>query len=512
MVYNMHTIKLHLSQRFPWKEIAIQLFLGFVLALGLHAQPPAGYYNAATGSGAVLKTNLYNIINGHTAISYDNLWTAFQTTDDRADGKVWDMYSNCSFTFVSNQCGNYSLECDCYNREHSWPKSWFNDVLPMNTDMFHLVPTDGKVNGMRDNYPFGETVSPTYTSGNGSKLGPCSYSGYTGVVFEPIDEYKGDFARNYFYMATRYENVIAGWYQNDPNADAVLQNNSFPVFESWFLSMLGEWHAADPVSQKEIDRNNDIYTSFQHNRNPYIDHPEYVNTIWGVGASGLLTATPATLTGFTYMAGSGPSAVQSYLLDGTSLTPASGNISITGTANFEVSLNNTTFSSAVNLAYTLATFNDAVVYVRMKAGLAEGSYSNNAVVITGGGAPAIQVSCSGIVTPAALPEPSNYPLSFSAHNIQLQWIDATGTILPDGYLVRMSTTGFAAIADPVDGTTYPNGPADQHIAYGVQQAWFTNLAANTTHFFKIFAYKGSGLLRVYKTDGSVPQLQQNTTP
>jgi endonuclease I len=263
------------------KRTLLFLFL-FTVIVFTQAQPPSGYYNTATGkSGAQLKTALYNIIKDHTALSYTALWTAFQTTDKKPDGKVWDMYSNCSFTFVTDQCGNYSSECDCYNREHSWPKSWFNDATPMYTDLFHLVPTDGKVNGMRSNYPFGEVSSPTYTSGNGSKVGPCSYPGYSGTVFEPVDEYKGDFARNYFYMATRYENVISTWHSNDPNAEAILQPNSYPVFETWFINMLLSWNTEDPVSQKEIDRNNVVYTSFQHNRNPYIDHPEYANSVWG---------------------------------------------------------------------------------------------------------------------------------------------------------------------------------------------------------------------------------------
>jgi endonuclease I len=256
------------------------------------AQPPAGYYSTATGkTGAALKTALYTTIKGHTSISYNALWTAFQTADKKSDGKVWDMYSDCSFIFVTNQCGNYSSECDCYNREHSWPKSWFADATPMYTDMFHLVPTDGKVNGMRSNYPFGEVNSPTYTSGNGSKLGPCSFPGYTGIVFEPVDEYKGDFARNYLYMATRYEDVISTWHSNDPNAEAILQPNTYPVFETWFINLLLKWNTSDPVSQKEIDRNNVIYTSFQHNRNPFIDHPEYASLIWGTNTS--ITETPA---------------------------------------------------------------------------------------------------------------------------------------------------------------------------------------------------------------------------
>lgn len=249
------------------------------------AQPPAGYYNAATGkTGAALKTALYNIIKGHTVISYDGLYTAYKTTDQKPDGTIWDMYSNCTYKLGTKQCGNYSVECDCYNREHSVPQSWFKEASPMVSDIFHIYPTDGKVNGMRSNYPFGVVTNPTYTSYNGSKRGPCTFPGYTGVVFEPLDEYKGDFARSYFYMATRYENLIASW-QSNGNADEILNGTSFPCFDPWFVNLLAAWNASDPVSQKEIDRNNVIYTSVQHNRNPFIDHPEYANLIWGTNTS-----------------------------------------------------------------------------------------------------------------------------------------------------------------------------------------------------------------------------------
>lgn len=487
------------------------LLLVFFISFSSFGTIPAGYYNNATGTGETLKTNLYNIIKDHTARSYDYLWTAFQTTDDRPDGKVWDMYSNCTFTFVTNQCGNYSVECDCYNREHSWPANWFNDGAPMYTDLFQLVPTDGKVNGMRSNYPFGEVGTSTYTSSNGSKLGNCNYPGYSGIVFEPIDEYKGDFARNYFYMATRYENVISGWHSNDPNAEAILLANSFPVFETWFLNMLGEWVVQDPVSQKELDRNDAVY-AIQNNRNPYIDHPEYVYSVWGVGALGQLAVNPATLSGFTYRSGTGPSVSQSYLMSGTTLSPAAGNITVTGNSNFEVSSNNTSFGNTATIAYTSSALASTPVYVRMKAGLAEGSYSGSLVANTGGGSPAVNVTCSGTVTAPLAAEPTNFPLDFSAHSIRLQWTDATGTYLPDGYLVRMSSVGFSSIAAPTDGEAVPNDQFNKNVPYGVQQAWFTDLDANTTYYFKLFSYRGQGGGIDYKTDGDIPQMIQGTTP
>ena len=269
------------------KNIFYSIILVFISFHSL-AQIPDGYYDDAEGlSGSTLKTALYNIIKDHNAQSYTSLWTHFQSTDAKTNGYVWDMYSDVpggtppyNFTFIDDQCGNYSQEGDCYNREHSFPKSWFNNAAPMKTDLFHIVPTDGYVNGQRSNWPFGESNNPQWTSMNGSKRGSNSTPGYSGTVFEPIDEYKGDFARIYFYMATRYEDIIAGWENNSDNADVVLDGTAYPVYEEWILNLLLEWHTNDPVSQKEIDRNNAIY-NIQSNRNPFVDHSEYVNMVWG---------------------------------------------------------------------------------------------------------------------------------------------------------------------------------------------------------------------------------------
>jgi endonuclease I len=247
--------------------------------LALFSQP-AGYYSAADGrTGTELQQALHDIIDNHTELSYAQLWTAFQTTDKKSDGKVWDMYSDIpggtpayTYQFISDQCGNYSAEGDCYNREHSFPKSWFDDLTPMYTDLFHLYPTDGKVNGMRGNYPFGVISNPTWISTNGSRIGNCSYPGYTGIVFEPVNGYKGDFARTYFYMATRYYKEDTGWTGSD------MVTGSQP--KDWAIKMLMEWHKNDPVSQKERDRNEAVY-ALQGNRNPYIDDPAYADKIWG---------------------------------------------------------------------------------------------------------------------------------------------------------------------------------------------------------------------------------------
>lgn len=251
------------------------LSVTLLLVLFAVAQAPASYYLSADGkSTKELKSALHNIIDDHKALSYGDLWDAFRKTDVSEDGKVWDMYSNCTFTFGSDQCGNYSKICDCYNREHSFPKSWFNDDSPMVTDLFHLYPTDGKVNGYRSNYPFGECKNGTvYGTG---RLGNSTYPGYSSTVFEPADEYKGDFARTYFYMLTRYMDVCSSW------STPMMSGGNF---SSWALNLLLEWNEKDPVSEKEIKRNNVIYTNYQKNRNPFIDYPELANKVYGTDST-----------------------------------------------------------------------------------------------------------------------------------------------------------------------------------------------------------------------------------
>ena len=256
----------------------------FVFALSLAvvavAQPPANYYNAANGlTGDRLKSALHNIIKGHTTISYAQIWNAFWSTDNKGNGIVWDMYSDrpngtppYTFHLGQDQCGSYNSEGDCYNREHSWPQSWFNNDGTARTDLHHIFATDGWVNNKRDNYAFGEVQSASWTSQNGSKLGSCKTSGFNGTVFEPIDAYKGDFARAIMYMSVRYYTEDSSWGTSD------MTNKS--VIKPWAIAMLLRWNDLDPVSQKEIDRNNAIYDDYQHNRNPFVDHPEYARMIW----------------------------------------------------------------------------------------------------------------------------------------------------------------------------------------------------------------------------------------
>lgn len=249
------------------------------------------YYRAADGKkGAELKTALCKIIydrdeGGDLSTAYKALWTHFQTTDKKDNGKVWDMYSNYrEFEFVTDQDkgSGGNKEGEYYNREHSWPNSWFGaKVMPMYTDLHHMYPTDKMVNGKRGNNPFGETNGETFKSANNfSKLGKCTYPGYDGTVFEPNDLYKGDFARTYFYMVTCYEEKLPDWYANYSESQPTLDGNTYPGLSSWQLEMLMKWAKNDPVSEKETNRNNAVY-GIQKNRNPFIDYPELERFIWG---------------------------------------------------------------------------------------------------------------------------------------------------------------------------------------------------------------------------------------
>lgn len=251
-----------------------------LLAQTAWGQAPNGYYNSADSLvGDSLRIALREIIRNHTVRSYSDLWDGYRTTDRLPDGKVWDMYSHnpngpqpYTFTYRTDQCGNYGVEGDCYNREHTWPQSKFGDATPMRTDIVLVVPTDGKVNGQRSNWPYGEVSSLSWTSMNGSKLGTNRYPGSpSSTAFEPIDEYKGDIARIMFYVVTRYYKLDNGWLNWEQGNKAELT--------PWSLAMFLEWHRADPVSDKERDRNNAIY-DFQDNRNPYVDHPEFVDCVF----------------------------------------------------------------------------------------------------------------------------------------------------------------------------------------------------------------------------------------
>ena len=278
-----HPVITHTTTSAGSAELATQV-------TGIPPQIPQGYYITATSVGHELKTQLHNIIKGHNTLGYNSLWTHFRQTDVTFSGFVWDIYSDipCSeppylFVFGEDQDtgSGGNIEGDVYNREHSMPRSWFGgDVNPMNSDMYHIYPVDKHVNAVRNNYPFGMVASPTWTSLNGGKLGANTAGDhYTGTAFEPIDEYKGDLARAFLYMITRYEDRIEDWTYSE-EGNTMFDHNTFPGYEPWAIEMLMEWHRNDPVSQRERLRNDLIY-ELQGNRNPFVDYPVFAEKIWG---------------------------------------------------------------------------------------------------------------------------------------------------------------------------------------------------------------------------------------
>lgn len=347
----------------------LTLIVAIIIAafIGAKAEAPSGYYQNCEGkTGQQLLTALFQTINSHTTVSYNNLWSVYQTSDVYPeDGKIWDMYSTKHWSVNGERCGNYSYVGDCYNREHSFPKSWFDDASPMYSDAFHIYPTDGKVNGQRSNYPYGECANGTTLPSTGGvdalgKLGTSTFAGYSGTVFEPVDQYKGDFARSYFYMIACYNDRVSSW-----DSD-MLSGNSYPAFSTWALNLLLKWHRQDAVSEKETVRNDAVY-AWQKNRNPFIDHPELVEYIWGtkVGTAWYANGSPEPLItkpsdGATYNLGTTAINVpKSYTIEvaGQNLTEELGTqlsgsnvFSVAPTTLSETAVNNGTAQLAVTFS------------------------------------------------------------------------------------------------------------------------------------------------------------------
>ena len=249
--------------------------------LTMFAAIPSGYYSAADNKkGSALLSALQGCIDNHTVLSYSSLKNYYDDTDFTSEGYIWDMYSTCEFT-LSDNSGNNGVVCGMWNKEHSIPQSWFGEASPMKSDLFHVYPTDARVNNARSNYPFGETSNRSAIAGSSKALGylgTSNFSGYSGTVFEPVDQYKGDFARTYFYMVARY--LDKNFNKSDNGKVVFTYSNSTTGLTTYAVNLFLKWHRQDPVSQKEIDRNNAVY-KHQKNRNPFIDYPYLAEYIWG---------------------------------------------------------------------------------------------------------------------------------------------------------------------------------------------------------------------------------------
>lgn len=423
------------------------LLLGFMFSLTL-AQAPATYYDGTTGlTGAALKTKLSEIITaGAKDKGYDGLYNAYPTTDTdnfyENDGSVLDMYSEnptgtdpYNYRHGQKKCGNYSAEGDCYNREHVIPQSFFGSKAPMVSDVHFIRPTDGKVNGMRSNYPFGAVTNPSFKSKNGTKVGPSTSQGYSGTVCEPIDEFKGDIARMVFYFVTRYESRLSGF-----SSGGMLGNTTYPGLQEWEKNVLLSWAAQDPVSPAEIARNNASYL-YQNNRNPFIDHPEWIQTIWGTQViDNENPSTPANL-----------------VLN--SISTASANLTWTastdniGVAYYKVYVNGTFHMNSSTNSVTVSGLSQGTTYnFYVIASDAAGNVSPQSNTVTG----------TTLIDTQAPTAPTNLTLgSVGTNNIAISWTAATDNVevasydmYVNGQLMGSTTATNSNIANLDPSTVY----------------------------------------------------------
>lgn len=361
------------------------LMLAVTVLLGLQATAaiPSGYYNTALGkSDQQLMLSLHQKIRNHYEVYYRNLWPKFETTDC-SNGIIIDRYSDVQYTYQTSQCGTYNSIGDCYNREHSVPNSWWGggkeDADTMYSDLFHIYPVDGWVNAERGNYPFGDCANGS-ARGTG-KLGSCTHSGYSGTVFEVADEYKGDFARTYFYMVIRYMDRVGSWTQD--NGYVVFTNTSYKHLTPWAISQLLEWHRNDPVSTLESNRNEAVY-GIQHNRNPFIDHPELAEFLWGNRTGTAWTGSASTdpvisspTNGSTINVGTntGNGVSKSITVKGVYLTK-SVTVAVTGTG-FSVSPTTLTATAVNNGATITVTYNGTATNATGRLTISSSEVSNN---------------------------------------------------------------------------------------------------------------------------------------
>lgn len=277
------------------------------------AQIPETYYSGTENlSGYALKSKLHDIISVKTYNwNYADLQAFYAQTDiDKYyenDGTVLDIYSEnptgadaYNYT-TANMIGSANTEGLGWNREHMMPQSTFSSNYPMYSDLFYVVPTDARINQLRSNYPYakaGSTVYYNFTNGSKQAANGTPNATYTGRVYEPIDEFKGDIARTLLYFAVRYEGKLSG-FNHTNNADPTKDTNPLngteeKAYENWYIAMLLSWHQQDPVSQREIDRNNAVF-NIQKNRNPFIDHPEWVSLIWNQTPDNVAPSAPSQL-------------------------------------------------------------------------------------------------------------------------------------------------------------------------------------------------------------------------
>ena len=250
----------------------------FLILLVVCATAQKEYYTSVDGvkGGAALKTALHELIKDHKKISYgsgeDKTWGAFYTTDavvENGKRRVLDMYSAEKRYF-----GSKGSAVSGMNIEHSVAKSWWGgNQNNAYCDIHHLNPSDQNANSRKSNYPLGELTSVSWDNGV-TFVGKAIVDGKSENAYEPCDEYKGDFARVFMYMFTCYQDLT--WEYTWMN----YEKSTYPTLKPWAAELLLKWHKQDPVSEKEVNRNNAVY-AVQGNRNPYVDYPQLADYVWG---------------------------------------------------------------------------------------------------------------------------------------------------------------------------------------------------------------------------------------
>jgi len=247
--------------------------------ISIGAMPGNYYAYAQLTTDSTLKNHLGYIICCGRRYRYGSgakkTWDGFYYTDrDTITNEVLDMYSNNHRYFDPE---HPTASVSGFDIEHMLPKSWWGgDVNPAYCDLFHLVPGDYSANRSKSNHAPGIPADSSFNNGS-FVTGSGEAYGLT-RVFCPADEYKGDFARAYFYIAACYGDSLTWLTSGEPGA--AVTNEGWQEFQPWLRDLLLEWHRFDPVSKKELDRAVEV-NKIQGNRNPFIDYPELVEYIWG---------------------------------------------------------------------------------------------------------------------------------------------------------------------------------------------------------------------------------------
>ena len=257
-------------------RLSLALVASVMPALSMLAQIPEGYYSSLKGKkGAELKTAVHKIIKNAKVLEYgsgnQSTWWGFYVTDVTDDGYCIDRYSPRS---TWQKYGNRGSSIGGMNIEHSFAQSWWGKTdCNLKKDLFNIMPCESKINSSKGNRGMGIVTKVTNTNG-ATKVG----SGANGLnLWEPADEWKGDFARGYMYIVTAYEDYANKWTSEGKNS---LYNNTYPTLKEWAYKLYIQWAKEDKPDAVEIKRNNDV-AKIQGNRNPYVDFPNLMEYVWG---------------------------------------------------------------------------------------------------------------------------------------------------------------------------------------------------------------------------------------